>query len=146
MSRIIEMSPLVNVEVSLVDDVLEYDIFINKSNFDYLAAGCPDFDRLLGYASDGVKFAIFPTGIDRIPDSFVALPNKDGYCCCVGARVPTVPYDSDSRVFDRFSDEYYSNLEKAVKGIGRIPILDSVKSDEGLVEQCRGYARICLRD
>ena len=116
------MHPVMHVILSVVDSRPQYELILSRANFNHLCAGCPDLDRLVGHATNGVMFYIFENPLGEMPTSFRPLPNRQGYWANVGSPVPRIPQGVTNEEFDRLSQQAYDNLEKAINGRGRIPI------------------------
>jgi len=117
-----EMHPVMQVKISVVNGKPQYELTLSRENFNHLCAGCPDFDRLVGHAKNGVMFYIFENPHGEMPNSFRPLPGKDGYFAYVGASVPSIPQGVTNDEFAKLAQQAYGNLERAINESGRIPI------------------------
>ncbi len=116
------MHPVMQVKQSIVGGKPQYELTLSRANFNHLCAGCPDFDRLVGHASNGLMFCIFENPYGEMPNSFKPLPSGDGYYAYVGAPVPRIPQGVTNGEFCRLAQQAYNNLERAINESGRIPI------------------------
>ncbi|MBI4017452.1 MAG: hypothetical protein HY366_00735 [Candidatus Aenigmarchaeota archaeon] len=126
-----EMHPVMQVDRSIVDGKPEYTLNLSRANFNHLSAGCPDFDRLVGTSPGGFYFCLFP-GAEHISDSFRPMPDREGYYAYVGVPSPVPPPEVTSEEFDRLTEEYCNNLERAINESARIPIKESLFGVEGI--------------
>ncbi len=85
------MYPVIQVNSSVIDRKPQYELILSRANLNHLCAGCPGFDRLVGYADNGAMFYIFENPHGEMPNSFRSLPGGDGYFAYVGAPVPRIP-------------------------------------------------------
>lgn len=122
------MHPVMQVKLSIVDKKPQYELTLSRANFDHLCAGCPDLDRLVGQADNGVMFYIFENSHGEMPKSF--RPFHGGYFAYVGAPVPKIPQGVTNDEFVKLAQQAYGNLERAINESGRIPIEDEVSSEK----------------
>jgi len=118
------MHPVIEVNVTSVNGKPQYELKLSRANFNYLCAGCPESDRLIGSAKNGVNFYIFENTRGEISKSFRPLHSGNGYYVRVGATVPNIPFRVTSEEFEMLALEAYDNLEKAINESGVIPIED----------------------
>jgi len=116
------MHPVMKVNRNFIDGKMQYELVLSRGNLNHLSAGCPDFDRLVGFSPGGFYFCIFPNPLGEISESFRRMPDGEGYFACVGASVPRLHQNISNADFDRLSQQAYDNLEKAINESGRIPI------------------------
>lgn len=110
------------VRLSSVDGKREYELTLSRANFNHLSAGCPDFDRLVGFSPRGFYFCLFPNSLGEISNAFKPMPDGEGYFAYVGAPVPRIPSGITNEKFEILAQLAYDNLEKAINESGRIPI------------------------
>ena len=130
-----EMHPVMQVTQSVVDGKPQYELTLSRANFNHLCAGCPDFDRLVGHAANGLMFYIFENPHGEMPNSFRPLPMGEGYFAYVGAPVPRIPQGVANEEFCRLAQQASDNLERAINKSGRIPI----EEETGLGKISLGY-------
>ncbi|MBD3361701.1 hypothetical protein GF358_02835 [Candidatus Woesearchaeota archaeon] len=117
-----EMHPVMKVKLSNVDKKPQYELTLSRANFNYLCAGCPDFDRLVGRAGNGTIFYIFESPHGEMPNSFRPLPGVGGYFAYVGAPVPKIPPGATKDEVVKLAQQASENLERTINKSGRIPI------------------------
>ena len=117
-----DMSHSMQVQRSVVNGELQYDLTLSRENFNHLSAGCPEVDRLVGSADNGVMFYIFNDLIGNMPYSFKLMPGGEGYYAYIGAPVPRIPQGVTSDEFEELAQQAYRNLETGINESGRIPI------------------------
>ncbi len=116
------MHPVMKVNRTFINEKIQYELTLSRENFNHLCAGCPDFDRLVGYSSGGVYFCIFPNPIGEMPKSFRPMPDREGYFAYVGAPVPRLLPNVTNEEFSRLSQQATDTLEKTINDSGKIPI------------------------
>jgi len=129
------MHPVMQIKQSVVDRRPQYELTLSRANFNHLCAGCPDLDRLVGYADNGLMFCIFENPQGKMPNSFRPLPDGHGYYAYVGAPIPRIPQGVTNDEFVKLAQQAYSSLERAINESGRIPI----EEETGLGKINLGY-------
>ncbi|MGM5487750.1 MAG: hypothetical protein ACQESG_02265 [Nanobdellota archaeon] len=130
-----DMHPVMQVNLAVVDKKPHYELTLSGANFNHLCAGCPDSDRLVGHADNGVMFYIFENPHGEMPHAFKPLPGGNAYFAYVGAPAPSIPHGITSAEFARSAQQAYDNLERAINESGRIPI----EEETGLGKINLGY-------
>ena len=115
------MHPIMKVKQKIVDGKPQYELMLSRASFNHLCAGCPDFDRLVGY-SGGFYFCLFPNPSGEISDSFRPMPDREGYFAYVGAPAPRIPESMTNDEFEKLAKQFSGNLGMAINKSGRIPI------------------------
>lgn len=116
------MNPVMQIKQSISNRKLQYELTLSRENFNHLCAGFPDFDRLIGFASNGIAFCIFENPLGEMPSSFKPLPNRNGYYSNIGLPVPTIPQKATRQEFEALAQQVYDNLEREINKMGKIPI------------------------
>lgn len=116
------MHPVMEVRRTTFDGKRAYELILSQENFNHLCAGCPDFDRLVGHADDGIVFYIFENPHGVMPEAFKILPEGNGYFAYVGAPMPRIPQGVINEEFCRLANEASGALEKAINESGRLPM------------------------
>ena len=123
-----KMHPVMEVKRTIIDKKRQYELTLSRENFNHLCAGCPEFDKLVGFAEDGVMFCIFENLQGEMPKAFKPLPEGNGYFAYVGAPMPRIPEGVTAEEFCKLAQETYGPLEKAINESGRIPIEEETSS------------------
>jgi len=116
------MHPVMEVRRTTFDGKRAYELILSQENFNHLCAGCPDFDRLVGHADDGLMFYIFENPHGVMPEAFKILPEGNGYFAYVGAPMPRIPSGVSNEEFCRLAKEAFGALEKAINESKRLPM------------------------
>ena len=116
------MHPVMQVKREIVNGKPQYELTLSRANFNHLCAGCPDFDRLVGYSAGGFYFCLFPNPLGGISDAFRPMPDREGYFTYVGAPVPRIPQGVTNKEFEKLSQQAYDTLERAINESNKIPI------------------------
>ena len=121
------MHPLMEVQISTVEGKRQYELKLSRANFNHFCAGCPEFDRVAGFAKDGAAFYIFENPHGEMPKSFSPLPNGEGYFAYVGSPAPRIPQGVSNDEFIKLANQYCNILEKTINESGRIPIEENTR-------------------
>ncbi|MBR9677029.1 hypothetical protein GOV04_02715 [Candidatus Woesearchaeota archaeon] len=118
------MHPVMKVNRTFVDHKPHYELVLSPENFNFLCAGAPGADALVGMSPGGTEFYLFPHPFENMPESFRLMPDAMGYFAYLGAEVPTLPGRASDEDFDVLAQQASDNLERAINESINIPIIE----------------------
>jgi hypothetical protein len=124
-------NPLFTVELYTENKRRHYILKLSEENFNYLLAGCPDVDRLIGRYTDTNTDAYFNILRSQNDESSKEIMPEDEHgdiYIHIGAKTPTLPENWTKTQFNTAIIERDKNLEDAINTFKKIPIIELYES------------------